>query len=241
MIKKMLIILILSVIALSGIVLFYLSTLPDVSKLIKNNPKSTTYIKNNYPKSFNPKIIWVKNKNIPKFLKDCIRIAEDGSFYTHKGYNLEEIKNSLSSHFKKGKKLRGASTITQQLAKNLFLSKERTFSRKIKELFITIELEKKLSKKRIFEIYLNTIEFGKGIFGIQNAANYYYKKSVQNLSKEECLRLTGVISAPTKFSPYCNSRRFKFKIKWLLDTLYKFTYITDDEYQKIKKGISRVR
>lgn len=230
-----------SILFIFGILLIagtvFLLTLPDVAKLAEKNPATTSYIKSNYPESFEPNIIWVKNMKIPRFLKDCIRVSEDASFYQHKGYNLEEIEESLKAHFNDGKKLRGASTITQQLVKNLYLTTDRSLTRKIKELLLTIKMEEKLSKVRIFEIYLNVIEFGKGIFGIENAARKLFDKNLEGLTKEECIRMACLIPAPTKYKPYCNSRRYRFKINWLLDTLFKYKYVSRSEYQKIKESI----
>jgi monofunctional biosynthetic peptidoglycan transglycosylase len=176
---------------------------------------------------------WVTFDEIPKLFIDMIRVTEDAAFYQHQGVDLTELKAAIKKNWQKGKFVRGASTITQQLAKNLYLSTDKSVIRKIKEYFITRGLENQLSKKRIFDLYLNLIEFGPGIFGVQAAAKNYFNKDVSQLNLEEMVRLTAVIPKPLKEDPTHNSSWIQWKAGWILDTLRRYKYINQIEYQRV--------
>jgi len=139
---------------------------------------------------------FVPYKNIPLHLVDAVLTAEDGSFFYHNGFSPRHIKDSLITNIRAGRVVRGASTISMQLAKNLFLSRERTFSRKIEEALITMALEEKLDKKRMLEIYLNIIEWGPDVFGIGPASSYYFNKPASNLTELESAFLASIIARP---------------------------------------------
>ena len=211
--------------------------LPDVTVLRSQNPKTTALMLQRYRqaqnngKDLNVRQQWVSFERIPKLLKDSVRISEDAGFYQHQGVDFTELKAAIKKNWQKGKYVRGASTITQQLAKNLYLSTDKTIIRKIKELLIARSLEKYLKKKRIFHLYLNVIEFGPGIFGVAAAARYYFHKDVGRLNLEESVRLTAVIPRPLKENPTKNSRWLKWKAGWILDTLRKNKYINQTQYR----------
>ncbi len=211
--------------------------LPDVTVLQTQNPRTTALILQRYRqaqdkgKDLNIRQQWVSFERIPKLLKDTIRISEDAGFYQHPGVDFTELKAALKKNWQKGKYVRGASTITQQLAKNLYLSSDKTITRKIKELLIARRLEKHLKKNRIFQLYLNVIEFGPGIFGVEAAAQHYFHKDVSHLNLKESVRLTAVIPRPLKENPIQNSRWLKWKAGWILDTLLKYKYIDQTQYQ----------
>ncbi len=223
--------------------LLYLSyiylTLPDVKKLESKIPRRTSmmkhYIEKNKKKHKKYRFVykWVSFNKIPQILKDAVRITEDFNFYNHKGIDVQELKKAVENALEKGKKLRGASTITQQLAKNLFLSTERSIFRKIKEYFITKKLEKHLSKNRIFEIYLNVIELGRGIFGVEAAAEIYFNKNVWNLNLEEILRIVAVIPKPLRVTPLSNSGYLKWRVRYILKKLFIYEKITKEEYDNL--------
>jgi len=139
---------------------------------------------------------WIDLEAIPKLLRETVRITEDAGFFQHSGIDFAELKEAIKKNWEKGKYARGASTITQQLAKNLYLSTEKSVLRKIKELLITRRLESSLSKDRIFTIYLNVIEWGPGIFGAEAASQYHFHKTVSRLNLEEMVRLVAVIPRP---------------------------------------------
>jgi monofunctional biosynthetic peptidoglycan transglycosylase len=215
---------------------FYL-VLPDVSALKTKNPRTTALMVQRYREAkktdatFRIRKQWVEFEAVPKLLRETVRITEDASFYQHKGVDFGELKEALKKNWKKGEYVRGASTITQQLAKNLYLSTEKSLIRKIKEYLITIRLEKNLSKDRIFSIYLNVIEWGPGIFGVGAASQYYFHKGVSQLNLEEMVRLVAVIPQPLKINPTENDDWLKWKARWILDALKRYAYIDQTQYQ----------
>ena len=150
---------------------------------------------------------WVPYGRISPFLKRAVIVTEDAAFFDHDGIDLAEIKASLEKNWEEGQFLRGASTITQQLAKNLYLSPSRNPMRKVTELLITRRLEAALTKQRIFEIYLNMIEWGDGIFGCEAAARAYFGKACANLDIQEAALLAGAIINPRVHSPAKPTRR----------------------------------
>jgi monofunctional biosynthetic peptidoglycan transglycosylase len=211
--------------------------LPDVRELQTRNPTTTALIQyrvrqaQQSNKNMAIRQNWVEFDEIPQLLKDTIRISEDAAFYQHSGVDFTELKESIKKNWEKGKYVRGGSTITQQLAKNLYLSTRKRILRKIKEYFITRRLEAHLSKDRIFHLYLNIIELGPGIYGVQAASLYYFNKNVDELDLEEIVRLTAVIPRPLKIDPRGESSWLKWKATWVLDTLKRYQYIRDDEHR----------
>ena len=139
---------------------------------------------------------WVDYKRISPNLKRALIAAEDSKFTDHEGFDWEGIQKAYEKNLKKGKIVAGGSTISQQLAKNLFLSTKRTPWRKLEEAVITFMLEQMMSKRRIFEIYLNIIEWGNGIFGAEAAARHYYGTSAANLSQYQAARLAAMVPRP---------------------------------------------
>ena len=149
---------------------------------------------------------WISISRLPQHLLNAVIVAEDGTFYRHSGIDWFEVQESFSRNVDEGRFARGASTITQQLAKNLYLSTSKDPIRKIKEVIITLLLEQQLSKQRILELYLNCIEWGRGIFGVDAAARKYFGKSAALLTLDESTRLAAVIPSPLKHRPDQNSR-----------------------------------
>ena len=188
-------------------------TLPDVRSLARENPTTTAFMQIRIDEAraagrkFSIRQQWLPYGRISPFLKRAVIVTEDAGFFDHDGVDLAEIKASLEKNWEEGQFLRGASTITQQLAKNLYLSPSRNPMRKVKELLITRRLEAALSKQRIFEIYLNMIEWGDGIFGCEAAARAYFGKSCANLDVPEAALLAGAIINPREHSPAKPTRR----------------------------------
>jgi monofunctional biosynthetic peptidoglycan transglycosylase len=217
---------------------FYLG-IPDVSGLKTQNPRTTALMVQRYREAkktddtFRIQQQWIDFEAIPKLLRETVRISEDAAFYQHKGIDFVELKEALKKNWQKGEYARGASTITQQLAKNLYLSTDKNFLRKIKEFLIARRLENTLSKDRIFTIYLNVIELGPGLFGVEAASQHYFHKSVGQLNLEEIVRLVAVIPQPLKINPTENSDWLKWKARWILDALRRYAYIEQTEYQAI--------
>ena len=139
---------------------------------------------------------WVPYERISINLKRALIAAEDAKFLDHEGFDWEAIQKAYEKNLKKGKVVAGGSTISQQLAKNLFLSGRRTPWRKGEEALITVMMENVMSKRRIFEIYLNVIEWGNGVFGAQAAARYYYGVNAANLDPEQAARLAAMVPKP---------------------------------------------
>lgn len=154
---------------------------------------------------FYPKQSWVDIDGVTPNLLKAIIAMEDGSFFYHKGVDWKELQTSIKTNIRRGRSARGGSTITMQLAKNLFLTTEKSFLRKGKEFIISVRMEKELSKKAILENYINAVEWGDGIFGIKEASEEYFKKDPGKLSKGECSRLAAVIPSPLRHKPNTNS------------------------------------
>ncbi len=216
-------------------------TLPDVSALKTKNPGTTALIRQRLAQAGKKSKVpvhleWVAFGRIPPLLKKCILVSEDASFYGHKGIDYEELKASIKKDIKERRAARGGSTITQQLAKNLYLSTGKSFARKFREFLIARRLEKALSKDRIFQLYLNIIEFGPGIYGVQAAARHWFNKDVDGLTLEEMIRLTAIIPRPLRSDPRENDGWMKFKGRWITDTLKTVAAIGEDEHQALVRA-----
>ena len=151
-------------------------------------------------KPYYPRRDVVSHEDISANLHRAVLASEDDRFYLHSGFDFEEIENALE-RAKRGRRLRGASTITQQVAKNLFLWEGRSYVRKGLEAWFTIVLELCLSKDRILDLYLNLAEWGDGVFGAEMAARTHYKKSAKSLTRDEAARLAAVLPSPRRWSP----------------------------------------
>jgi monofunctional biosynthetic peptidoglycan transglycosylase len=153
---------------------------------------------------------WVPYERISPSLKRAVIVAEDAAFFSHEGVDYDELEKSFEESWATGKRMRGGSTITQQLAKNLYLSPSRNPVRKIEELLIARRLEVELSKRRILELYLNVIEWGDGIWGAEAAARSYFKTSAAALGPDESALLAASIINPRRYSP---ARPSKFLLR----------------------------
>lgn len=216
---------------------FYLS-LPDIEYLKNSNPKVTAMMElrleqaENKNKKYRIKQEWVSFNQIPELLKKSVRITEDAGFYKHDGIDWDEVEESIKKNISEWEFSRGGSTITQQLAKNLYLSTKKSLFRKFHEFFITKRIEAAVSKNRIFHIYLNIIEFGPGIFGVQAASKYYFGKDVSDLSLTEIVRLTAVIPQPLSIKASSSNKWLKWKCRWILKKLKKYKYIDQFQYDR---------
>jgi len=205
-----------------------------VSALKKANPTLTAVIEQRaieHDTSPRPIRSWVSYNNISPHLRNAVLIAEDSSFFQHSGYDIDEIKESVKRNWREKRFARGASTITQQLAKNLYLSTSRNPLRKVREFFIAQELERTLSKQRIFEIYLNVIEWGDGIYGIEPATRRYFGKSASELLPEEAAILAAMIPNPRRYTPARNLKYLERRKKEILERLARWKYLPPDEYE----------
>lgn len=201
-------------VALAVFVCIELLTIPwfSVANLKTENPTETALMRQRLreaernDKQITIKYRWVPISQLPRHLINAVVVAEDGTFWEHGGFDWYEFQQSLKKNWEKKRAVRGASTITQQLAKNLYLSTSKDPIRKLKEWVITLLLEKNLEKQRILEIYLNVIEWGRGIFGVEEAARTYFGRSASALTYEQALRLAAVIPSPLKHKPTDGSR-----------------------------------
>jgi len=190
-----------------GVLSYAYLTLPDVRALATSNPTTTAFMELREReaaaagKPVKRVQRWVPYTRISINLRKAVLAAEDSAFFDHEGIDVAEIKKSIQDSIEKGKELRGASTITQQLAKNLYLSPSRNPLRKVQELMITWRLETALSKARIFEIYLNVIEWGDLVWGAEAAARTYFGIPAAALSREQAALLAGAIINPRLYSP----------------------------------------
>ncbi len=216
----------------------FFSTLPDVSGLNKHNPDTTALMRlrllqaESKKQTYKIRQYWVPFNAIPDLLKKAVRITEDASFYQHEGIDYTELKEAIKENWEEKRFVRGASTITQQLAKNLYLTTDRSLLRKLKEYFIAKRLEEQLSKARIFHLYLNIIELGDGLFGVEAASRYYFGKSVRFLTLEEIVRLTAIIPRPLITDPNGGDGWLRWKARWILRTLKRYGYINQHQYRR---------
>lgn len=185
---------------------------------IKFNPSSTAFMQSRLEvlQEKNPdgelRHQWVDYPHISMHLKRAVVASEDAKFLEHEGFDWEGIQKAYEKNLKKGKIVAGGSTISQQLAKNLFLSTKRTPWRKAEEVVITLMLEKILSKRRILEIYLNMIEWGNGVFGAEAAAKHYFKTSAKNLSRGQAAKLAAMIPNPRFYDQHKSTRYLNRRI-----------------------------
>lgn len=174
-------------------------------------------------------------KDVPENLINALISTEDKNFYKHQGYDLFGIVRSAFANLQAGRTVQGASTITQQLSRILFLSNERSFNRKIKEIIIAARIEKTLTKDQILEMYLNNVYLGSGAYGAAGAAAIYFNKPMKNLTLAECALIAGLPQAPSVYSPY-NSEELALKRRsQVLKRMYKMKYITKDQYKAADK------
>ena len=189
---------------------------------VKHNPDSSAFMEDRLSvlQEKNPdaelRHRWVPYSRISKNLKRAVLAAEDSKFNHHEGFDWDGIQKAYEKNLKKGKIVAGGSTISQQLAKNLFLSTKRTPWRKLEEAVITLMLEQMMSKRRIFEIYLNVIEWGNGVFGAEAAARHYYKTSAAGLSPWQAARLAAMIPNPRYYDSHRGARGLSRKTSTIL-------------------------
>ena len=177
----------------------------------------------------------VKIAQVPKQLQDAFVAVEDNRFYEHSGVDPRGIARALYTNIRGHGVSEGGSTITQQLAKNAYLTQERTLTRKVQEVFLALQLERQYTKKEILEMYLNQIYFGQGAYGVQAAAQTYFGKDVENLDLNECAMLAGIPKSPNYYSPLNNLQAAQERKAVVLDQMEKYGYINRSTAEKTKK------
>ena len=217
----------------------YLASLPPISNFedIKPNPVTTIYSSDGEViKTFTAfKFEKVSIDRIPKYLKEAVIATEDKNFYRHRGFDTMGMVRSTITNIASGEVKQGASTITQQLARILFLSNERTFDRKIKELIIAHRIEKTISKDEILEMYLNSVYLGSGVYGVSSAARTFFDKDLSQLTLAEQALIAGLPQAPSIYSPFANKKAGLKRRNQVLRRMYRNKYITLEQMEAAQK------
>lgn len=185
----------------------------------------------------------VEMKDVPQRVVDAFLSAEDDKFFEHKGVDYWGLTRAMFANFKAGKVVQGGSTITQQVAKSLLLSSERSITRKLKDFILAQRIEEKLTKKEILYLYLNQVYLGGGYYGVKAAARGYFNKELKNMTVAESAMLAGLLVAPGKYSPYVNPHAARMRQSYVLDRMHKLKKITDAQYKEAlaEKTIYRLR
>lgn len=226
---------------LAGVASFelYLSSLPPIENLEQWKPNIVTKIYSSDDEIIKTFTAYtfekIELKDIPENLKKALIATEDKNFYRHHGYDISGLVRSTVQNVLAGRVVQGASTITQQLARVLFLNNERTFDRKLKELFIAARIEKTISKDQILEMYMNSVYLGAGAYGVEGASQIYFDKHLKNCTLAELALIAGLPQAPSVYNPFNNMDLAVKRRDQVLMRMYKMRYITKDEYEKAKK------
>jgi len=194
-----------------------LASLPDVSRLRTAAPDTTAYMQLRLEQArASGRRLSLRHRPVPLKrisyrLRRAVRVAEDAGFFQHPGIDVHELTSALVEAWRERRMPRGASTITQQLARNLYLSPDRTLTRKAREAAIALRMEAELSKARILELYLNAIELGRGVFGVQAGSIHYFGRAADELSRRQAAMLAATIPSPRIDNPSTNSREFRWR------------------------------
>jgi monofunctional biosynthetic peptidoglycan transglycosylase len=235
--KKTLLIIIGIIVIYAAYIGVSLMVLPSVSGLSNRKASLTIQVKD-WKGNYRPFVVgpknryWVPSGNIPAEMKWAVIVAEDSNFYRHEGIDVKAIKNAIKYDLEKKSFARGASTITQQVAKNIFLSREKSLNRKIKEVILAKRMEEELTKGRIIELYLNVVELGPMVYGIGHGARYYFGKPASALTPRECAFLAAMLPGPRiAYNPYRNLRRVSKRSDMILRLLRSRGVLNDDEFR----------
>jgi len=213
-------------------------TLPRVDHLARENPSETALME---ARGGERTQSWVPLADISPRLLKAVLMGEDAGFYGHNGFDTHEMKEAFRRNWEEGRTVRGASTITQQLAKNLYLSSDRTYARKIKEAILTYRLERALSKSRILEIYLNVIEWGDGVYGVEAGARDVFGKSAGGLDAAEAATLAAMIPNPRELDPCEQAEAVRVRRNRILHWMHGAGDLTDEELKRALNTNPRLR
>ncbi len=234
----------LAAIVLGGIFLYAawigltLYRLPTVAGLADRRMNLTIQVKD-WQGKIHPFVVgpqnarWTASESIPSEMKWAVIVAEDANFYRHEGIDVTAIKNAIKYDLEKKRFARGASTLTQQVAKNLYLSREKTITRKLEEIYLAKRMEQELTKGRIIELYLNIVELGPMVYGIGHGARYYFDKPASALTPRECAFLAAMLPGPQKvYNPYRHLDRVLKRSDMILGQLRQKGVLTEAEYRQ---------
>ncbi|HEY4564211.1 MAG TPA: biosynthetic peptidoglycan transglycosylase, partial [Thermoanaerobaculia bacterium] len=174
--------------------------------------------------------VMLKQNEIPQLLQEALLASEDSNFYQHGGIDALGIARAALTDIRSGKVKEGASTITMQLSRTLYLSRERTWRRKVEEAFVAVELEKSYTKQQILTLYLNLVNLGHGNYGVEAASRYYFGKPATKLTLSEAAMLVGIIPAPSRYSPYRTPDLVRKQRDRVLRRMLEEHYITQADY-----------
>ena len=228
-----------------GVILLYaawivvaLFRLPPVAELSDRKMNLTIQVKD-WQGKIHPFVVgprnpwWTTSENFPPEMMWAIIVSEDSNFYKHEGIDVKAIKNAIKYDLEKKRFVRGASTITQQVAKNLYLSREKTITRKIEEIILAKRMEQELTKGRILELYLNIVELGPMVYGIGHGARYYFEKPAAALTPRECAFLAAMLPGPQKvYNPYRHLDRVLKRSDMILKLLREMGVLTEADYRQ---------
>ena len=226
-----------SLLVAAGLTGLWLS-LPDVSFLAKENPKETALMRERGGARVQH---WVPLGAVSERLVQAVVMAEDAGFFGHEGFDFHEMREAFERNWEEGRTVRGASTITQQLAKNLFLSTKRSYSRKLEEAILTHRLESTLSKRRILEIYLNVIEWGPGVYGAEAASRRVFGKGAASLDAAEAALLAAMIPNPIRLDPCERPESVRTRQERILGWMKMAGHLTEAELEEALKEKPRLR
>jgi len=235
--KKIIFYTLLAIVAYLAYIAVSLALTPPVSGLADKKFSTTIQVKD-WQGDYHPFVVgpknphWTPSGRIPPEMKWAVILAEDANFYKHEGFDVKAIKNAIKYDLEKKSLKRGASTITQQTAKNLFLSREKTVTRKLKEIYLAWRMEQELTKGRIIEFYLNVVELGPMVYGIGHGSRYYFGKPASALTPRECAFLAAMLPGPRiAYNPYKNLGKVLKRSDMILKLLRKNGVLGEGEYQ----------
>ena len=218
-----------------------LITFPNVKALATNPPETTAFMERRKEKLRDEgkddqlEWKWVSYDRISPYLRRGVLVAEDNSFYEHEGVDVKGMREALEKNLARRKVTHGGSTITQQLAKNLYLSPSRNPLRKVREYFIARSLEKHLSKKRILELYLNVVEMGERVYGAEAASRHYFDKSASALTPSQAALLAGCLPNPVVMNPGAPNKRLRARQRMILSRMRRWGHLVEREVLTEKK------
>ncbi len=235
--KKLLVAIVSLLVVYLGYVVVSLALLPPVSDLANRKTNVSIQVKDWQGKyhllTVGPKNrYWTPSTSIPPEMKWSVILAEDANFYKHEGIDVKAIKNAIKYDLEKKSFAKGASTITQQVAKNLYLSREKTVTRKLKEVYLALRMEQELTKGRIVELYLNVVERGPMVYGIGHGSRYYFGKHPSQLTPRECAFLAAMLPGPrVAYNPYRNMSKVLRRSDMILKLLKAKGVLSEAEFR----------
>jgi monofunctional biosynthetic peptidoglycan transglycosylase len=206
-------------------------TWPDVAALARRNPTTTAFIERYRAqqraarRDDRVQRVWMPYAAIAPGIKRAVLVAEDITFFSHRGFDLGEMRLAVTRALEEGERPRGASTITQQLAKNLWLSPSRNPLRKLEEAILTWQLERTLSKRRILELYLNVVELGPGVYGVEAASRRYFAKPASDVTDDEAAELAASLPSPATWRPGSGRPGYRRHVESIKRRMTKATFL----------------